>query len=131
MLVPATSTAPLDGLSRPPSRLRSVVLPDPDGPIRARNSPGGISRFTPFSTSIRSLPRVKYLWTPLTRTSALMSDQLPRLTVIRVPSPSDSGGAITTRSPADSPAATSNRSPSVPPVWMARRSTASPRTTKT
>ena len=32
------------GVSRPPIRLSSVVLPEPDGPIRARNSPGGISQ---------------------------------------------------------------------------------------
>ena len=66
MLVPATSIEPLDGVSRPPIRLSSVVLPEPDGPISARKSPCGISRLTPFSTSMRSLPRVKYLWTPLT-----------------------------------------------------------------
>ena len=66
MLVPATSTEPPDGVSRPPIRLSSVVLPEPDGPISATKSPCGIWRFTPFSTSIRSLPRVKYLWTPLT-----------------------------------------------------------------
>ena len=42
-----------------PIRLSSVVLPEPDGPISARKSPCGISRLTPFSTSMRSLPRVK------------------------------------------------------------------------
>ena len=65
MLVPPTSIDPPDGLSSPPIRLSSVVLPEPDGPISARKSPCGMSRFTPFSTSMRSLPRVKYLWTPL------------------------------------------------------------------
>ena len=32
------------GESMPAMRLRSVVLPDPDGPIRERNSPRGTSR---------------------------------------------------------------------------------------
>ena len=67
---------PPDGESSPPIRLSSVVLPEPDGPISATNSPCGIWRLTPFSTSIRSLPRVKYLWTPLTCTSALMNAML-------------------------------------------------------
>ena len=48
---------PSDGVSRPPIRFSSVVLPDPDGPIRARKSPSGMSRVTPCRTSIRSLPR--------------------------------------------------------------------------
>ena len=45
------------GVSRPPSRLSSVVLPEPDGPISARKSPVGMSRLTPWRTSIRSPPR--------------------------------------------------------------------------
>src|SRR3954469_19381361 len=66
---PATSMTPEVGASRPPIRLRSVVLPEPDGPINARNSPGAMRRSTPFRTSIRSPPRVKYLWTFSTPTS--------------------------------------------------------------
>ena len=46
-LAPPTSMLPDEGRSSPPIRLRSVVLPDPDGPMRARKSPCGISRFTP------------------------------------------------------------------------------------
>src|SRR6187402_256076 len=57
------------GLSRPPMRFSSVVLPDPDGPISARNSPCGMSRLTPCSTSMRSDPRLKCLWTSRTLTS--------------------------------------------------------------
>ena len=39
MRSPPTSTAPAVGRSRPPIRLSSVDLPEPDGPISARNSP--------------------------------------------------------------------------------------------
>ena len=49
---------PSVGVSRPPIRLSSVVLPEPDGPISARKSPVGMSRLTPCSTSMRSLPRL-------------------------------------------------------------------------
>src|SRR3990170_1997861 len=76
MSVPPTSIEPLDGWSRPPITLSSVVLPDPDGPISARKSPFGMSRFTPFSTSIFSLPRVKYLCTPLILTRDSMNGRL-------------------------------------------------------
>ena len=41
----------------PPSRLSSVVLPEPDGPMSARKSPSGISSVTPCRTSMRSPPR--------------------------------------------------------------------------
>src|SRR5688500_8236174 len=72
MLTPPISIDPPVGVSRPPSRLSSVVLPDPDGPISARKSPCGISIVTPLSTSMRSVPRVYDFWTPLILTSALM-----------------------------------------------------------
>src|SRR5262245_15336684 len=65
---PLTLMAPPVGVSSPPIRLRSVVLPEPDGPISARKSPFGISRLTPLRTSMRSLPRVKCLWMSRTRT---------------------------------------------------------------
>ena len=41
MRTPPTSTDPPVGVSRPPIRFSSVVLPEPDGPISARKSPGG------------------------------------------------------------------------------------------
>ncbi len=44
--------------------------PSPTAPSARGSRPAGISRFTPFSTSMRSLPRVKCLWTSLTWTSA-------------------------------------------------------------
>ena len=42
---PPTSTAPPVGESRPPIKLSKVVLPEPEGPISARKSPFGMSRF--------------------------------------------------------------------------------------
>src|ERR1700722_12182086 len=58
------------GLSSPAIRLSRVVLPEPLGPISARNSPSGTSRLRSLSTSICSLPRTKNLWTSSTRTMA-------------------------------------------------------------
>src|ERR1051326_8373202 len=54
---PATSIVPLVGRSRPARRLSSVDLPDPDGPISARNSPSSILRSRRFKTLMSSLPR--------------------------------------------------------------------------
>src|SRR5262245_19886890 len=44
--------------------------------MNARNSPLGTSRLTPCNTSIRSLPRVKYLWTFLIVTRVSMKPLL-------------------------------------------------------
>ncbi len=44
---PDTATLPVVGRSSPPSRFRSVVLPEPEGPMKATNSPGSMSRFKP------------------------------------------------------------------------------------
>ena len=73
-----TQISPADGWSSPAIRLSSVVLPEPDGPIRARNSPSGTSRLRSLSTSICSLPRWKNLWTSRTRTigSSIISSPL-------------------------------------------------------
>src|SRR6184192_1835532 len=74
-----TQTSPSLGWSRPAIRLSSVVLPEPDGPIRARYSPSGTSRLRSISTSICSLPRRKYLCRPLTRTiGSVMAFATPR-----------------------------------------------------
>src|SRR5262245_1905899 len=48
---------PSVGVSSPPIRLRSVVLPDPEGPISATKSPSGMSRSMPCNASTRSRPR--------------------------------------------------------------------------
>src|SRR5262249_16217572 len=65
------------GLSRPAMRLSNVVLPEPLGPIRPRNSPSGTSKLSPLSTSMRSLPRSKYLCKFSTRTIASAIAILP------------------------------------------------------
>src|SRR5262245_37005617 len=72
MAVPSTSIVPRVGVSSPPSKFSSVVLPDPDGPMSARKSPLVISRLPAPSTSMRSPPRVKYLWTSWMRTSGVV-----------------------------------------------------------
>ena len=43
-------TVPLVGRSSPPIRFSSVLLPEPDGPISARNSPAGTFRCRSFRT---------------------------------------------------------------------------------
>ena len=54
---PATVMLPALGTSRPPSRLRSVVLPEPLGPMKATKSPLSTLRLTPCRTCSSSLPR--------------------------------------------------------------------------
>src|SRR5436305_101559 len=44
---PATAISPSVGVSRPATRLRSVDLPQPEGPMTATNSPGSITKSTP------------------------------------------------------------------------------------
>jgi putative ABC transport system ATP-binding protein len=46
MSMPPTSIDPSLAVSSPPIKLRSVVLPEPDGPISATNSPGATDRDT-------------------------------------------------------------------------------------
>ena len=51
MSSPSTRTRPALGASSP-ARMRSVVdLPEPEGPSRAKNSPGSITRSRPFSAA--------------------------------------------------------------------------------
>ena len=47
--VPSTTTVPAVGWSRPPSRLSSVVLPEPDRPRTASSSPRATSMSMPRS----------------------------------------------------------------------------------
>ncbi len=44
--------APSSGRSIPAMQLRRVLLPEPDGPIRATRSPGSSERETPRSTGV-------------------------------------------------------------------------------
>ena len=67
--VPATMTCPDVGRSMPAIRLSSVVLPEPEGPMSARNSPCGTCRSIPSSTVIRCVSRVYTLRTPRTSTA--------------------------------------------------------------
>src|SRR5215468_3951677 len=60
-------------------RLRSVVFPEPEGPISATKSPRGISSVSPCRTSIFCLPRSYTLVT--LRTWTIDSDMVLLLTV--------------------------------------------------
>ncbi len=48
--VPATTTLPEVGRSIPAMRFSRVVLPEPEGPMSATNSPSGIETSIPSST---------------------------------------------------------------------------------
>ena len=49
---PCSRYSPAVGRSSRPIRLSSVLLPEPDGPIMAANSPGASARSMPCSTSV-------------------------------------------------------------------------------
>src|SRR3989442_643315 len=49
-------TVPAEGVTRPPSACRRVVLPDPEGPQSASDSPGWIVRSTSASATTRASP---------------------------------------------------------------------------
>ena len=53
---PSISTVPELGRSRVPMRLRSVDLPEPEGPTMATNSPSSISRLTPAQAATGGSP---------------------------------------------------------------------------
>ena len=50
------STARTSARSRQPTMCMNVDLPEPDGPVTARNSPGSTSRFTPRSAFTSTSP---------------------------------------------------------------------------
>jgi hypothetical protein len=56
--LPAMRTRPFVGVSTQPMRLSSVVLPLPEGPAMARNSPSSTSSETPRSAGTTKVPRV-------------------------------------------------------------------------
>src|SRR5690625_3346397 len=77
---PATSTLPEVGLSSPPSRCSSVLLPTPDGPRMATCSPARISRSTPSRTLRRAPAWAKDLSSPRAlMTTSFMTQRLHRL----------------------------------------------------
>ena len=53
---PSKTTVPVVGRSRPPRSWRSVLFPEPEGPMRATNSPGWTARETPFRASTVDSP---------------------------------------------------------------------------
>jgi hypothetical protein len=62
---PFSSSAPVSGDARPAMRLTSVVLPDPENPTIATNSPSAIERLMSRNTELRAAPAPKPLLTPL------------------------------------------------------------------
>ncbi len=69
--------SPSSGVSRPATRLSSVDFPQPDGPIRATNSPPSTSRSTPRSARTGAFSASKVLRTPA-------HDQAPDRCVVRL-----------------------------------------------
>src|SRR4029079_14897113 len=55
---PKMAILPALGCSNPAIRRRQVVLPEPDGPSMAKNSPGAMSRSTP--STARTAPKWRY-----------------------------------------------------------------------
>ncbi len=56
MSMPSTRTCPPVGESSPAMMPRTVDLPEPEGPMRATNSPRAIRKLRSWRMSIRSLP---------------------------------------------------------------------------
>src|SRR6516165_4889732 len=57
MSAPPTRMVPLSALSMPATRFRRVLLPEPEGPMSARNSPSAMSKEMSCSTGMTWLPR--------------------------------------------------------------------------
>src|SRR5215471_19735413 len=68
---PPIKISPDVGSSRPAIIRKSVVLPDPDGPRRTRNSPSRLCRFTP--TTACSFAFLNRLVSALVSTTAIRS----------------------------------------------------------
>src|SRR5829696_3091814 len=68
---PPTNTSPRSNSSRPERQLRSVVFPQPEGPMTATISPRAIERSTPRRAWTRTPPAVYSFSTPLASTIAL------------------------------------------------------------
>jgi len=66
---PSTSTDPSCTVRSVPMRVKSVVLPPPDGPVMMTISPGGISRLLSKRTWLRSAPWPKWCCKLVTRTA--------------------------------------------------------------
>ncbi len=70
--LPSNTIWPLVGRSTPPKRFSSVVLPEPDGPMMARNAPRSIVMSSRSKIGTAALPRLYDLPTPCSSTSALI-----------------------------------------------------------
>jgi hypothetical protein len=49
---PSIRTCPVCACAKPAISRSKVVLPQPDGPRKAKNSPGEMARFMSFSTGV-------------------------------------------------------------------------------
>src|SRR5215203_1977145 len=67
---PSIITSPESGASRPPSTCSSVLLPEPDAPTTAINSPAATARSAPRSTTTDSPPSRYDFSTPRAQSTA-------------------------------------------------------------
>ena len=74
---PSMLTSPSVGRSSPATRLSRVVLPEPERPMRARNSPGASDRLTSRTAHTSSAPRRKRRETPRSSTAAPLTGARP------------------------------------------------------
>src|SRR5919106_3897794 len=84
-------TTPASAFSHPAQTFRSVVLPEPDGPVIHTTSPRWKERLTPRSTHTRSGPRRYVFSTP------------PKASTSRAPFPADISKATSSDHPAAVP----------------------------
>src|SRR6266542_3766499 len=100
--VPATSTSPSVGRSRPATRLSKVDFPLPDGPITATDSPAETVRSTP---SRASGPAVSYrLLAARSRTSSVISVTVAQSGPSTYPSTDEPRDAVATSGVSGRPA---------------------------
>src|SRR6478609_5395374 len=80
---PSTKTRPPVGRSRPAAQLRSVDLPEPDGPMTAVKVPGAKARSTPARAATTPMPS-PYVWarSRTSRAGALVEFMPPTLGTI-------------------------------------------------
>src|SRR5438128_1346999 len=72
------------GSSRPAIRLRTVLLPQPLGPMTERNSPSGTERLSPDRAVTSALPEPYVLLIPSRRTTALTKRSFPGRTRLQL-----------------------------------------------
>src|SRR4030095_3131185 len=82
---PSTLTSPAVGVSSPPSRCSSVLLPEPDAPTIAMRSPAFTARSTPFSTGTGAGPLVYVFASPRHSRTLLIPQRLRGIDARRLP----------------------------------------------